>query len=103
LPRRGEAVNMRSVHNAVTDTLEDLDMEDSVRDRIGVDPLNPRRYVVLLKSKPNSLSHGKLVIEILDEPNDIPTVSVLANVNVSQRTMEKIMDTLMDNLSSPVS
>jgi hypothetical protein len=94
---------MRSVHNAVTDTLEDLDMEDAVRDRIAVDPLNPRRYIVLLKSKPNSLSIGKLVIEIIDEPNDTPTVSVLANVNVSQRTMEKIMDTLMDNLSSPVS
>ena len=94
---------MRSVHNAVTDTLEDLDMEDTVRDQVTVDPENPLRHVVLLKSKPNSLSHGKLKIEIIQDPNDIPTVCVLSNVNVSARTLEKIMNSLMDNLTSNLS
>ena len=93
---------MRSVHNAVSDTLDDLGMTNSVRDRIAVDPNNPNRNIVLLKSKANALSHGKLIFEVIDT-GDNPIVCVLSSDNVSQRTMEKIMDTLMDNLVSPVS
>lgn len=93
---------MRSIHNAVSNMLDDLGMNNTVSDRISTDPNNPNRSIVLLKSKANVLTHGNLVFEVIDT-GDNPIVCVLSSENVSQRTMQKIMDTLMDNLVSPVS
>lgn len=90
---------MRSIHNAVSDMLADLNLVNSIDEQIDVDQENGRRTIVKLISR--RTPSAMLEIEIIDVENDDPIVCVLNRIGISRRVMSAIMDSLMDYLEAP--
>ena len=89
---------MRSVYNAVTDVVNELRLANQVDEHVYPDRHNPSRWIVRFMSKPGSLIFFVLEVEIMDEPNNDPTICVMHRVGLSTRTMERLMNSLEEAL-----
>jgi hypothetical protein len=87
----------RSVHNAVSDVLSELGMNNTVDATIEQDVQNPGRWLVTFTSRPGSLTVSMLEVEVL-ENNGNPAACVLSSVNVLRHKLTLIMDLLMERL-----
>lgn len=92
---------MANVHNAVSDTADELGMTGRVQTSIEQDPQDQHRWLVTFESLPGSLIHSRLHVEILELPNNNVAGCVLEKHNVGRSRMNRIMDTLMDFLEMP--
>jgi hypothetical protein len=87
---------MRSIHNSVSDVVNELGLADQVEDRVYH---LPNRWIVRFTSKPGAMVFFALEAEVLQYENENePTICVLHRVGMSRRTMERIMDTLENAL-----
>lgn len=92
---------MMNIHNAVSDTMDELGMTGRVESHVDQDPQNENRWLVTFQSPAGSLIHSKLHVEILQLGNDNVVGCVLERRNVGSSRMNRIMDTLMDFLDIP--
>lgn len=92
---------MVNIHNAVSDTMDELGMTGRVESLVDQDPQNENRWLVTFQSASGSLIHSKLHVEIMRLPNDNVVGCVLEKRNVGHSRMNRIMDTLMDLLDMP--
>lgn len=90
---------MRSPENAVSDVLEELNMQQIVIDTTVQDPRNPERWLIKFESKPEALIHSFILIEIMENNGDF-LGCVLQRHNCGRRAMTRIMDLLMNKLES---
>ena len=73
-------------------------MDDSVIP----DPDSQTRWIVRFMSKPGAMVFFVIEVEVmLEENEDEPTLCVLHKVGISQRTLERVMDTFEERLSTP--
>jgi hypothetical protein len=86
---------MRSIHNAVSDVVNELGLVDQLNDHIYH---LADRWIVRFVSKPGAMVFFVLEAEVLEEENE-PTLCVLHRVGMSRRTMERIMDSLENALT----
>jgi hypothetical protein len=89
---------MRSPYNAVTDTMNELGMDDSVRDTIRQDDNNHRIWHIRFESVPTALIRSILEIEVVQEEDGDASVCVIRRFNVGRRVMNRIMNCLVENL-----
>ncbi len=89
---------MRNPHNAVTDTMDELRMGDSVRETVTNDPENQRKWTIRLESRPNAMIRSFLIVEVIEEDDGDASVCVLRRFNVGYRALTRIMDTLVEKL-----
>jgi hypothetical protein len=87
---------MRSLHNCVSDLMNELGMVGQVRETVY--QAAPGRWIVQFKSLPGALMRSRLTIEILENAPYDPVGCVLEKYNVGRSVMAEIMDTLMDLL-----
>lgn len=93
---------MRSIYNAVTDTIDELRLRRHVDDSVHPDPDSQTRWIVRFISKPGSLVFFFVEVEVLDEENDDqPTICVLHKIGLSRTKLERLMDTLEERLIVP--
>lgn len=93
---------MRSIYNAVTDTIDELRLRRHMDDSVHPDPESQTRWIVRFMSKPGAAAFFIVEVEVLDEENDDePTVCVLHKVGLSRTTLERLMDTFEDRLMVP--
>jgi len=92
---------MRSIYNAATDTIDELRLGRHMDETVHPDPESRRRWIVRFLSKPGAMAFFAVEVEVIDEENDEPTVCVLHKVGLSSRTLERLMDTFEERLSSP--
>lgn len=90
---------MRSPHNAASDVIAELGMASTCQDSVESDPANPRRWVVTFESRPHTLIHSRLRVEVI-HGNPHAFACVLERRNVGYRAMNRIMDRLMDRLAT---
>lgn len=91
---------MRSPQNAVTDVMDELGMNQTVRETVEQDPESIGRWLITFESVPGSLIHSRLHIEVM-EGDPHPFACVLERQNVGYRPMSRIMDKLMRRLERP--
>lgn len=89
---------MRTPHNAVTDTMNALHMEDTVRDTVTNDIQNPRKWTIRFESRPNALIRSLLEVEVIEENDGDASVCVIRKFNVGFRALNRIMNTLVEKL-----
>lgn len=89
---------MRSPHNAVSDTMAELHMENSVRETVANDAQNPRKWTIRLESYPNTLIRSFIDIEVIEEDDGDASVCVMRRFNVGRRALNRIMNTLVEKL-----
>lgn len=87
---------MRSPHNAVSDTIAELNMTDSVRETVRQE--GDYIWIVRFESIPTALIRSFLEVEIIEEDDGDASVCVLRRFNVGRRVMARIMDTLVEHL-----
>lgn len=92
---------MRSIYNVATETLSELRLARHMDETVHPDPETPRRWIVRFISKPGAMAFFVLEVEVLDEENDDPTLCVLHKVGLSQRMVERVLDTFEERLSTP--
>jgi hypothetical protein len=93
---------MRSVYNAATDTIEELRLSRHMDEFIHPDPDSRGRWIVRFMSKPGAMVFFAIEVEVIEEENEEPpTLCVLHKVGISQRTLDRVMDTFEDRLSNP--
>jgi hypothetical protein len=91
---------MRSPYNAVTDVVNELGMNQTVRETVEPDPQNPRRWLITFESVPGSLIRSRLHVEVMEgDPHAF--ACVLDRLNVGYTAMNRIMDRLMRRLERP--
>lgn len=88
---------MRSVVNAVDDVMEELRLHKSVVRDVAHDN---DRWIVRFTSKPGAFTFFLLEVEVLENQGN-PAACVLHRINVSSRSMDRVMDCLMDRLLAP--
>lgn len=92
---------MRSIHNAVLDTVEELRLSESGVDHsITNDRNNTERWIIRFTSKPGSLVFFLLEIEIMENEGN-PAGLVLHRINLSNNSMNRVMNRLMERLHVP--
>ena len=91
---------MRSPHNAVSDVMNELGMNQLVRETVTEDPQSIGRWLITFESVPGSLIHSRLHLEVM-EGDPHPFACVLDRHNVGYRAMSRIMDRLMRRLERP--
>lgn len=89
---------MRNIHNAVTDTMDILNMNDSVLTVVRLDPVNNHRWLLRFQSRDNALVRSFMEVEVIEEDDGDATVCVLRRYNVGRGAMIRIMDTLVREL-----
>lgn len=89
---------MRNVHNAVTDTMSLLRMNEVALTVIRLDPDNDHRWQVRFQSRENALVRSHMDVEVIEEDDGDATVCVLHRYNVGRGAMTRIMDTLVRQL-----
>lgn len=90
---------MNNPHNAVTNTMDQLGMNNTVTSTISIDPEDEHRWLIRFDSLPGSLIRSYIEIEVIEEEGDEePTVCVLQRHNVGFRAMNRLMDRLVENL-----
>lgn len=89
---------MRSVYNAATDTLAELGLQTQMDDFVTPDEQCPGRWIIRFMSKPGSLTLFLIEVEVLDEGNEDPTISVLHRVGIGRHSMERILDRFQERL-----
>jgi hypothetical protein len=93
---------MRSIYNAATDTIEELRLRRHMDEFIVPDPESQTRWLVRFISKPGAMVFFVIEVEVmLEENEEEPTLCVLHKVGISQRTLERVMDTFEERLSTP--
>lgn len=87
---------MRNVHNALSDTMQELELTNQYRDTVTQALDNDRRWIACITkiSDPNKM----LEFEVIEDMDGDPFVGVLQRVGISRDFMNLIMDTLMDIL-----
>lgn len=91
---------MRSPINATSDVMDELGMNQAVRETVEQDPQNPGRWLITFESVPGSLIRSRLHVEVM-QGEDHPFACVLDRRNVGYSTMTRIMDRLMRRLERP--
>jgi hypothetical protein len=86
---------MRNPHNAVADTMEALNMGDSVVTVVRTDPQDQRRWLIRFQSRETALIRSFMEVEVIEEDDGDATVCVLRRFNVGRRAMVRIMDALV--------
>ena len=92
---------MRSVYNAATDTITELGLGTQMDDFVTHDDQSPGRWIVRFMSKPGSLTLFLIEVEVLDEGNEEPTISVLHRLGIGRYSMERILDRFQERLTRP--
>jgi len=87
---------MRNIHNALSDTLDTLNIRDTMT-RILRDPNDPDCWRISLYSLDHDNRDVVLEVEVIDRNNG-PVGAVLFRKNVGRRSMSRFMDTLMDKV-----
>jgi hypothetical protein len=87
---------MRNIHNALSDTLNTLNIRDAMTS-ILQDPNDPDCWRISLYSLDHDNRDVVLEVEVIDRNNG-PVGSVLFRRNVGRRSMSRFMDTLMDKV-----
>jgi hypothetical protein len=90
-------VTMRSPHNAASDVMNELGMNELVHETVTDDPLTPGRWLITFESVPGSLIYSRLHIEVM-EGNPHAFACILERENVGYSAMNRIMDRLMRRL-----
>lgn len=89
---------MRNPNNAMSDTVEELNMGNAVQVIITLDPQNAHRWLIRIESEPNALIRSFMEVEIIEENDGDATVCVLRRFNVGRRAMTRIMNELVEQL-----
>jgi len=93
---------MRSIYNAATDTVNELRLRRHMDEFIHPDPETPRRWIARFLSKPGAMAFFAVEVEVIDEENEEdPTLCVLHKVGLSNRMLERLMDTFEERLVMP--
>jgi len=87
---------MRNLHNALSDTLEILNIRDTFTSVLQ-DPNDPDCWRVSLYSLDHDNQDVVLEVEIIDRNNG-PVGAVLFRKNVGRRSMSRFMNALMDKV-----
>ena len=88
---------MRNLHNALSDTLEILNINDA-HTSILRDPNDPQCWRVSLYTLDHENRDVVLEVEVIDRENG-PVGAVLFRRNVGRRSMSRFMNTLMDRVT----
>ena len=100
IPIGSGVVRMNNPHNAVTDTMDQLGMNNAVSSSVSIDPEVENRWIVRFESVPGALIRSYIEIEVIEEEDEEePTVCVLQRHNVGFRAMNRLMDALVENLT----
>lgn len=75
-----------------------LRLYGSLDDFVTHDNNNPGRWIVRFISRPGQLVFSLLEVEVYEEDGE-PAVSVLHRIRLGRRTMDRIMDALMEYLT----
>lgn len=88
---------MKNVHNAMSDVLENLRVAHRLRDQVETSESDPLRTVVRLYSK--GTEELRLEFEVLEDTEDENhTICVLRRDGLSMRSVDRILDTLLEIL-----
>jgi len=87
---------MRNIHNALSDTLDTLNIRDTMTSILR-DPNDPDCWRISLYSLDHDNRDVVLEVEVIDRNNG-PVGAVLFRKNVGHRSMSRFMDTLMDKV-----
>jgi hypothetical protein len=87
---------MRNIHNALSDTLDTLNIRDTMTSILR-DPNDPDCWRISLYSLDHDNRDVVLEVEVIDRNNG-PVGAVLFRKNVGRRSMSRFMDTLMDKV-----
>lgn len=87
---------MKNVHNAVSDVLENLQVSHRFREEIETFDNDPHRTVVRLYAK--ETDELRLEFEVLEDADDNHVLCVLQRHNLSYRSAGRILDTLLEIL-----
>lgn len=87
---------MRNVHNAVSDTLEDLGVAHRYREEIQTFDDQSHRTVVRLYTK--DTNELRLEFEVLEDSEDDHVICILQRVRLSRRAADRIVETLLESL-----
>ena len=91
---------MDSLHNTVSDLMDSLRLHSHLDAQVTYDNQNPGRWIVRFTSKPGTLVFSLLEVEVM-ENEDTPVACVLHRINMTRRTMTRIMDELMAYVDMP--